>query len=139
MRLDGRILRHSLSTLANSVLGELSGQQQADGRLNLARSERLRVVVGGQFGGLGRDTLEKISNERVHDAHSLRRDTGIRVNLLEHLVDVDGVGLGALLLALLLVVAALRRHSLLRDLLLSNGDRLASFGSHGGWCGVWWW
>jgi hypothetical protein len=33
-------------------------------------------------------------DERVHDGHRLGGDTGIGVHLLEHLVDVDLVGLG---------------------------------------------
>ena len=33
-------------------------------------------------------------NERVHDRHSLRGNTSIRVYLLQDLVDVDLVGLG---------------------------------------------
>lgn len=35
--------------------------------------------------------LEDTVDERVHDAHSLGRDTSVRVYLLEHLVHVDGI------------------------------------------------
>ena len=41
--------------------------------------------------------------DSLQDHHGLVGDTSIRVDLLEHLVDVGRVGLGTLLLALLLV------------------------------------
>ena len=34
------------------------------------------------------DLLEDVVDERVHDGHRLGGDTGVRVHLLEHLVDV---------------------------------------------------
>ena len=42
----------------------------------------------GCFGG---DALEDVVNERVHDAHGFAGDTSVRVNLLQHFVDVDGI------------------------------------------------
>ncbi len=39
------------------------------------------------------DALEDVVDERVHDAHRLRRDPGVRMNLLHHFVDVDSVAL----------------------------------------------
>ena len=56
-----------------------------------------------QLGGLGSDPLEQIVDERVHDAHGLGGDTGVRVDLLQDLIDVDSIGLLPLLLLLLLV------------------------------------
>ena len=57
----------------------------------------------GQLAGLGGDPLEEVVDEAVHDGHGLGGDAGVRVHLLEHLVDVDGVGLLPLALPLLLV------------------------------------
>ena len=34
--------------------------------------------------------IENVVNERVHDAHGTVRDPGVRVNLLQHLDDVQG-------------------------------------------------
>ena len=48
-------------------------------------------------------------NERIHDAHCLRADAGVRMDLLEDAVDVDAVGLFAALAALLAVRRLLLR------------------------------
>ena len=45
----------------------------------------------GKTGGFGSDTLKDVVDERVHDGHSLGADTSVGVDLLEDLVDVDGV------------------------------------------------
>ena len=43
------------------------------------------------------NTLEDIVDERIHDAHSLAGDTSVGMDLLQDLVDVDGVTLTSLL------------------------------------------
>ncbi len=58
------------------------------------------LVVSDELGGLEGDLLEDVVDEGVHDGHSLLRDTSIRVHLLEHLVDVRGIRLDALLVLL---------------------------------------
>ena len=63
----------------------------------------LPLVVVGQFGSLGRNTLKKIIDKGVCDAPGLGGDTGIGVDLLQHLVDVDDIGLLTLGFALLAV------------------------------------
>ena len=75
------------------MLSELAGQQETDGGLDLAASDRRTLVVVSETGRLGGDALEDIVDERIHDAHRLARDTGVGVNLLQHLVDVDSVAL----------------------------------------------
>ena len=75
------------------------------------------------LGGLRSNLLELVSDEGVEDGHRLGGDTGIRVNLLEHLEDVELVALSALLGLLLATV------SLLNGLLGSDG-LLAGCGSH---------
>jgi len=57
----------------------------------------------GQTGSLSSDPGEDIVDKRVHDAHGLGGDTGVRVDLLEDLVNVDGIGLLPLSFPLLLV------------------------------------
>ena len=46
-----------------------------------------------QSRGLGSDTLEDVVHEGVHDRHGLAADSGVRVHLLQHFVDVDRVRL----------------------------------------------
>ncbi len=119
------VLGHGLGTLADCVLGQLSGQMEAHGSLDFPAGDGVLLVVVSQAGGLGSDTLEDVVHERVHDAHGLAGDAGVGVDLLQDLVDVDGVallaGLSPLLLALgggLLhggfLLALLRRSNLAR-------------------------
>jgi hypothetical protein len=115
--LGAGVLGDGLGSLRDSVLGQLSGQQEPDGSLDLPGGDGGPLVVVGELAGLGSDAGEQIVDERVHDAHGLGGDTGVGVHLLEDLVDVDGVGLLPLSLPLLLVA-------------LDNGlDSLAGLGS----------
>ena len=85
------------------MLGQLSGQEEPDGGLDLPGGDGGPLVVVCQTGGLGGDPGEDVVNEGVHDGHGLGGDTGVRVHLLQHLVDVDGVRLLPLLVPLFLV------------------------------------
>ena len=85
------------------MFGQLSRQEEPDSSLDLPRGDGGALVVVSELACLGSNTLEQVVDERVHDAHGLGGDTGVRVHLLEHLVDVDGVGLLPLSLLLLLV------------------------------------
>ena len=58
----------------------------------------------GQAGSFGGDTLEDVVDERVHDAHGFAGDTSVRVNLLQHLVDVDSIAFLSLSPSLLLAI-----------------------------------
>ena len=80
------------------MLGELTGEEEADGGLDLAGGESVLLVVSDEAGALGSDLLEDIVDERVHDAHGSLGDAGLGVHLLEDTVDVDGEGLGSSLL-----------------------------------------
>ena len=91
--LGAGVLGHGLGALGHGVLGQLPGQQQADGGLDLPGGDGGALVVLRQAGGLTGDTLENVAHERVHDAHRLGGDPGVRVDLLQDLVDVDGVAL----------------------------------------------
>jgi hypothetical protein len=91
--LGAGVLGDGLGSLGDGVLGELSGQQETDGGLDLPGRDGGALVVVGEAARLGGDALEDVVDERVHDAHGLGRDAGVGVHLLEHLVDVDGVRL----------------------------------------------
>ena len=80
------------------MLGQLAGEHEADGRLNLPRGKGGLLIVCGKLSGLASDALEDVVDEGVHDGHALLGDAGIGVDLLEDLVDVGAVALGALLL-----------------------------------------
>jgi len=87
------------------VLGQLSGQQQAHGRLDFATGDRRATVVVRQARSLGGDAFEDVVDERVHDRHGLAADARVGVDLLEDLVDVDGVAFPSPPLALLVARA----------------------------------
>merc|ERR1719239_1362525 len=74
--------------------------QHASPTLQAAGGE---LVVMSKLRSLGSNSLKEVVDEAVHDAHGFGRDTSVRVDLLQHLVDVDCVRLLPLPLALLLV------------------------------------
>jgi len=111
------------------VLGKLTGENETDRGLDLARGDGRLLVVGSKLGGLGSNALEDIVDEGVQDRHGAVGNTGIGVDLLEDLVDVGGVGLLAGLGALLLVA---RGSSLLSSILLLGGLGGGSGGLGGG-------
>ena len=85
------------------MLGQFTGEEKPDGSLDFPGGDGGPLVVVGKTGGLGGDALEDVVDEGVHDGHSLGADTSVGVDLLEDLVDVDGVGLLPLVPLLLLV------------------------------------
>ena len=91
--LGAGVLGHGLGSLGDGVLGQLAGQQQTHGGLDLSGGDGAPPVVVGQTGSLGGDALEDVVDEGVHDGHGPGADAGVGVHLLQHLVDVDGVGL----------------------------------------------
>ena len=99
--LGGSVLGDGLGSFRDGVLSQLSGKEKSDSRLNLPRGDGCPLVVVSETGSFGSDPFEDIVNEGVHDAHGLGRDTGVRVDLLQHLVDVDGVRFLSLLLLFL--------------------------------------
>ncbi|KAK8818489.1 hypothetical protein WA577_003792, partial [Blastocystis sp. JDR] len=97
-------LGHSLGSLGNGVLAQLAGQDQAHSGLDLSGAHSALVVHARQMTRLRHDSLEDIGHEGVHDGHSLLGDAAVGVHLLQHLVDVGGVGVHLGGLSLLLVV-----------------------------------
>ena len=91
--LGAGVLGDSLGSLRDSVLGQLSGQEQTDSSLDFSGGDGGPLVVVGKTAGLSSDTLKDIIDKGVHDAHGLGADTSVGVHLLEDLVDVDGIGL----------------------------------------------
>ena len=107
------VLGDSLGALAHGMFGEFTGEEQTDAGLHFAARDGRSAVVVGQLSGLTSDTLEDVIDERVHDAHRLAADARVGVDLLQHLVDVDRVGLLPLALSLALTFRSLRLHGLL--------------------------
>ena len=85
------------------MLGKLAWEQKPDGSLDLPGGDGGPLVVVGEPGGLSGDALKDVVDKRVHDGHGLGGDASVRVDLLQDLVDVDGVGLLPLVPLLLLV------------------------------------
>lgn len=108
------------------MLGQLTGEDEADSSLNLLGGDGRTLVVGSQLGGLASDALENVVDKRVHDVHALLGNVGLRVALAQDLEDVRAVGLVAGLAA-----GASRGSGLLGGLSggLTSG-LLFSFGCH---------
>ena len=86
------------------MLGQLTREQQPDCGLDLSARDGGAFVVVSQARGLRGDALKDVIDEAVHDGHGLAGNASVGVYLLQHLVDVDGVGLLSGLLAGLLLV-----------------------------------
>ena len=97
------VLGDSLGALGDGVLGKFTGEEEPDGGLDFPGGDGGPLVVVGKTGGLGGDALEDVVDEGVHDGHSLGADASVGVDLLEDLVDVDGVAFLPLLTLLLAI------------------------------------
>ena len=86
------------------MLGELTREDKSDSRLDLSGGAGLSLGVSSELSSLNKDTVEDVGDEGVQDAHGLLADSLLRVDLLQHLVDVGGEGLNTSLAALLLLV-----------------------------------
>jgi len=82
-----------LGSLRDGVSGELSGEDELDGRLDFPRGEGSPLVEPDELGALSGDPVEGVVDEGVHDVHGLLGDADVGVDLLQHLVDVDREGL----------------------------------------------
>jgi len=99
------VLGDSLGALRYSVLGEFSWEEKPYSSLDLPASDGRLLVVVSKAGSFNGNPLENVVHERIHDAHRLAGDASVRVNLLQHLVDVDGVGLLPALPSLFVITA----------------------------------
>ena len=129
--LGGGVLGDGLGALRDGVLGQLSGEEETDSGLDLAGGDGGPLVVVGKTAGLGGDALKDVVDKGVHDAHGLGGDTGVGVHLLEDLVDVDGVGLLALAVPLLVSLG-----DVLGGLASLLGGLSGGLGGHGDWMGI---
>ena len=100
------VLGDGLGALRDGVLGQFTGEEEPDGGLDLPGGDGGPLVVVGETGSLGGDSLEDVIHERVHDRHGLGRDTGVGMDLFQDLVDVDGVRFLSLLLLFLVASGA---------------------------------
>ena len=89
--LGAGVLSDGFGTLTDGVLGELTGQQESDSGLDLPAGDGGSLVVLGEARSFTGDALENVVDKAVHDAHGLAGDTGVGVDLLQNLVDVDSV------------------------------------------------
>ena len=102
--LGAGVFGDGLGAFRYGVLGQFTGEEEPDGGLDLPGGDGGPLVIVGQTGSLGSDTFEDIVDKGVHDAHGLGGDTSVGVDLLQDLVDVDGIGLLALMAFLLSVL-----------------------------------
>ena len=58
--LGAGVFGHSLGSLRDGVLGQLSGKEETDGGLDLARGDGGPLVVVSQTAGLGGDALKEV-------------------------------------------------------------------------------
>ncbi len=65
------------------MFGQFPGQQQTHGGLDLSRCDAGALVVVSETRRFTGDALEDVVDERVHDAHRLGGDPGVRMNLLQ--------------------------------------------------------
>lgn len=87
---------------------QFTGQQKSDSCLDFPTCDGRSLVIMSKTGGLRRNSLENVVHERIHDRHSLGRDTGVRVYLFQNLIDVDGKGFLPALLPFFLVTGSHR-------------------------------
>ena len=71
------------------MLGQLTGQEQSDCRLDLTGADGAFLAVLGKTRRLAGNPLEDIVDKGIHDAHCLARDSSVGVHLFKHFIDVD--------------------------------------------------
>ena len=89
------IFGDGLGAFRDGVSGQLSGEDELDGRLNLSGRESSSLVESDELGSFSGNSVEGVVDEGVHDVHGLLGDADVGVHLLEDLVDVDGEGLNS--------------------------------------------
>ena len=63
------------------MLGQLTGEDQPDGSLDLSRCDSGLLVVASQRGSLVGNLFKDVVDERVQDGHRLGTDSGVWVDL----------------------------------------------------------
>ena len=81
----GKFTREDESDTGNQVRVGGCEKTEANSRgLDLSGRDGGLLVVCGELGGLGGDTLEDVVDERVQDRHGTVGDTSVGVDLLEN-------------------------------------------------------
>ena len=111
------VLGYCLRPFADGVLGQLTGKQQAHCRLNLAAADGRFLVVLAETRCFSCNSFKDVVDEAVHDRHGATGHTGVGMNLLEYLVDVDSITFLPLPIPLLAAARAWGLNSFLRSLL----------------------
>ena len=83
-----------LGGFGDGVLGEVSGELEADGGLDLSGADGGLLVGAGKSGGLGGDLVEHVVNEGVQDLDRLGGEGEALLGVLVDAVD-EGVEAGA--------------------------------------------
>ncbi|TRY85901.1 hypothetical protein DNTS_011922 [Danionella cerebrum] len=86
--LGAGVFRDGLGALGHSVFGQLPGEQETHGGLDLSGADGRAFVVVSEARSFTGDALEDVVHERVHDAHRLGGDSGVGVDLLQYLVHI---------------------------------------------------
>ena len=89
--LGAGVLGDSLGAFRDGVFGQFTGEEEPNSSLDLPGGDGVPLVVVGQTGSLSSNTFKDIVDKGVHDAHGLRGDTSVWVDLFQDLVDVDGI------------------------------------------------
>jgi hypothetical protein len=82
------VLGDGLGALRDGVLGQLTGEQEADGRLDFAGRDGLALVVAGEAAGLSGNALEDVLKKRKGSESvrgRVRRSTLLRFRALSRL------------------------------------------------------
>lgn len=98
----------SLGSFGNGVFCQFTGQQKSDGCLDFPTGDGGSLIVVSQAGRFGGNSFENVIHERIHDRHSLGRDTGVRMNLFQDFVNVNSERFLPALLPLFLVTSSYR-------------------------------
>ena len=110
------MLGHSLCPYADCMFCQFTRQKQSHCSLNFPASDGGSLVVMSQPRSFSSNAFENVIDETVHDAHSLRTDSCVGMDLFQNLIYVNSITL--LPFALFLVT--------LRDILLCLAGFLAA-------------
>jgi len=83
------------------MLRQLSRQHQSHSCLDFSAGQGALAAVTHQTTGLTRHPVKYVVDEAIHNTHRVLGNASVRVHLLQHLVDVEGKGLCALLVGTL--------------------------------------
>ena len=77
------------------MFGQFTRKDKTDSGLDFTTGKSGFLVVANQFTRFGRNLVENVVDEGVHDRHTFLGHTRVWVNLFQNLVDVDREAFGA--------------------------------------------